>query len=196
MNENSVVDGQTESKAEKKENEYLGHNLTPDGWREMRWRGGQEVEIDPLDLDTQPLQPLHRKFKDKHRQSLMAFFEAVEQLKSINRKVPVLREELITKANFDKQILKDLVDFKLLEQHVIPISMGKKKLGGRAVLVPSLEARKLKRTVEEVMRDAGKEIALKESNEKIGYDGSSETPSKNQNARSGEGSDAGESELL
>lgn len=169
---------------EKHENEYLGHTLTPNGWREKRWRGGKEVEIDPLDLDPSPIQPLHRKFKDKHRQSLMAFLEAVEQVQSIDRKIPILREELISKANFDKQVIKDLVEFKLLEQHVIPISVGKKKLGGRAVLVPSLEARKLKRTVEEAMRDAGKEISLKESEAKIGYDGVSETPSENKVVRS------------
>jgi hypothetical protein len=143
-----------ETKVERQENEYLGHTMTPDGWREMRWRDGKETEIDPLD-DQQlpPLKPLHKKFRPKHNETLVAFMEAVKQVKAIDRKTPILREELIDKMNFDKRVIKDLIEFGLLEQHVLPMNRGSVKMGGRAVIIPTLEARKLTKAVDEALKD-------------------------------------------
>lgn len=138
---------------ERKEDQYLGHALTPEGWKELRWRGGKEVEIDPIDTADMALKPIHKKFRERHRQSLMMFMECVDQVKSVNRKIPILREEAIEKVKLDKQVIKDLIGFGLLETHTIPIDRAGKKMGGRAVLFPSLEARKLKRAIEAALSE-------------------------------------------
>jgi len=161
---------------ERKENDYLGHTLTPVGWMELRWRDGKEVEIDPLDADDAPIKPLHKKFRDKHRQALMAFMEAVIQVRTIDRKIPILREELMDKMKFEKQIIKDLVQFGLLHQQVIPISKGSQKMGGRLVITPTIEARKLQRAIEEAMKDV---INQQESiQQETGNDGVEESPER------------------
>lgn len=137
----------------KQENQYLGETLTPEGWKELRWRENKEVVVDPLDAIPvdEALKPIHKKFREKHRHALNLFFSAINQFKELDRKVPALREELITKLKFEKQIIKDLCDFGLLKQEVIPIEMKKVKLGGRAVIVPTIEARKLMRSIERAL---------------------------------------------
>jgi len=151
---------------ERQENDYIGHAMTPSGWREVRWLGGKETHVDPLDaVAGHPIVPLHKKFRDKHRQALMAFMECVNQVQDADRKMPILREEMIEKVKFEKQIIKDLIGFGLIEQHVIPVSIGNKKMGGRAVLIPSLEARKLHRSVEEAMKDVVESIRKAQESE-------------------------------
>lgn len=163
---------ETEQKIEREENEYLGHTMTPDGWRELRWREGKEVEIDPLDEEgLPPLKPLHKKFRSRHNETLVAFMEAVKQVKSIDRKTPILREELIDKMKLDKQVLKELVQFGLLEQHVLPMNRGSATMGGRAVIIPSLEARKLSKAVDEALKDVVEARSKQESAEASGDDG-------------------------
>jgi hypothetical protein len=130
-----------------KENEYLGHRLTPEGRFEYRWRGGQEVRVDPLEaLNDDDLPLPHRGFKEKHRQAFNQIFWAVEQLLEQKRQIPVLREEL-ERIGVTKRLVKDLEDFGLVEQQVVHLT----KLGGRAAVVPSLEGRRLMRFFENAL---------------------------------------------
>jgi hypothetical protein len=180
------------TKPERTENQLLGHALTPDGWREVRWRDGKEVEIDPIaGVKIDKVSPLHKKFRTRHNQMLMAFMEAVDQVKATERKTPILREELMEKLKFDKQILKDLISFKLLEQHVIPVSKGKQKMGGRAVIIPTLEARKIHKMVQEALKDVTDRAAdaakvaagdERKSEETSGDNGAAQTPGQGQDA--------------
>jgi hypothetical protein len=135
------------------EGQLLGESLTPEGWKEIRWKNNEETIVDPLELVPldDPIIPLHKKFRDKHREALNLFFSSVNQVKEVGRKVPLLREELMDKLKMQKQIIKDLCEFGLLKQEVIPLENGKVKMGGRAVIIPTMEARKLMRSVEQAL---------------------------------------------
>ena len=136
-----------------KEGQYLGTRLTIEGRKELRWVSGKEVEVEPVELDS-PIKPLHPKFRDKHRVALMAIMGAIEQLKTIDRNMPILREEMINKVGMEKQVIKDLIDYGYLDQEVIPMAHAGRQLGGRAVITPTIESRKLYRVVEEALKNA------------------------------------------
>jgi hypothetical protein len=135
-----------ENKPERKENEFIGKSLTPDGWCDVRWRGGEEVTLDPADG---VLPDINKKFRDKHRQAMSAFFWAISELKEKKRKVPVLREEL-ERLGITKQIVKDLESFGLVEQKLVDLH----KLGSRCVVIPTSGGRTLMRTIESAVKEA------------------------------------------
>ena len=134
---------------DRKENEYLGHKLTPYGSFEARWRGGQEVLLDPLEEMTDPGDiVVPPRFKDKHRQAMNSIFFAIEKVSELKRDVPVLREEL-DRMGVEKQLIKDLEGMGLVKQQMVNLV----KLGSRVVVIPTLPGRKLMRFFEEALND-------------------------------------------
>lgn len=117
----------------------LAIQYTPDG----------EVPVQVLDdgvvqlpLPTQPIQPLSKKFREKHKHAMYALQSAVDEVKRIGRQVPVLRTELIA-MGVEKQLVKDLEDFGLVQSRMVGIINTdlNKKAGAKLIVYFTIQGR-------------------------------------------------------
>lgn len=132
------------------ENQLLGFRFFPDGRKEIRWVKGEPT---PMDLPDELLLPINGKFKDKHRQTLMAISEFGKQAAAMKRSVAMLQDEAV-KNGLDKTVIKDLERLGLVETAMVEIKVKDgRNLGGRKIIVLSPQGKAFVRTVEDAMRE-------------------------------------------
>lgn len=159
MSEHTGVDGlsdgvlsgvDTSIGAEAYQNKLLGYRFLPDGKREVRLVDGKE---ELFELPEELLLPFSGKFKDKHRQTLMAIAEFGRQASAANRTVALLQDEAI-KNGLDKSVIKDLERLGLIETAMVEVKFsGAGSIGGRKAIVVAPQGKAFVKVMEQAMKE-------------------------------------------
>ena len=134
------------------EGQVVGERLMPEGWCKVIWKQGKEcvqpVEIIDGSVDLSP------KFRDKHRFALNAVYGAIGEFKVVGRSFPLLRTEAQDRLGLDKNVLKELESFGLIESTMIAVeTKDGRKLGGRLAIYPSAMGLRLMRLVDKAVSE-------------------------------------------
>jgi hypothetical protein len=117
------------------------YELRPDGRKlVVETEEGETKKKDLMDLPEVTFAGVPKKFRDKHREALNAIYGFGEKFALDGRQVPLTREELI-RVGIDKDTMKDLEKFGMIEGHIVELKADGRNIGGRKCIVISPEGK-------------------------------------------------------
>lgn len=112
--------------------EAMYYELRPDGRKVVLKKEDDKTEL--VNLPDVEFAGLPKKFREQHRDAMNAIYFFGEMLAEQGRVVPITREEL-SNIGVQKETLKDLERFALVETHIVELKNKGMNIGGRKVVV-------------------------------------------------------------